>query len=202
MSAAQKPRQSIAPSALVSPTATVGTGTVVWDLSQIRDGASIGADTVIGRNVYIDRDVVVGQRCKIQNNSLIYWPAILGDGVFIGPGVTLTNDRNPRAVNPDDSPKTPDDWIPEGVEVADGASIGAGAILLPGVKVGRWALVGAGAVVSHDVPAHALVAGNPATQVGWVGRSGFRLVHQNRLLIDPVDGSRYRLDGEVLMDES
>lgn len=189
---------TIASTARVDPSADVGERTSVWDLTQIRENAKIGSDTVIGRNVYIDHDVVVGTGCKIQNNALLYWPAVIGDGVLIGPGAILTNDKNPRAVNVDGTPKRPDDWAPAGVHIESGASIGAGAVILGGVHVGGWALVGAGAVVTRDVTPHALVAGSPASRIGWVGKSGHRLAEDGDLLIDPIDGTRYRLDSEAL----
>ena len=193
---------TIAATARVDPSADIGKRTSVWDLTRIRENANIGADTVIGSNVYIDRDVVIGKACKIQNNALVYWPAVIGDGVFIGPGAILTNDRNPRAVNVDGTPKGPDDWTPAGVQVESGASIGAGAVILGGVHVGGWALVGAGAVVTRDVTPHALVTGSPASQIGWVGKSGHRLAEDGDLLIDPVGGTRYRLhDGAVAVVE-
>jgi UDP-2-acetamido-3-amino-2,3-dideoxy-glucuronate N-acetyltransferase len=170
----QAPR--IAHSADVDPTAVIGDGTSVWDLVQVRAQARVGRDCVLGRGCSIDAGVVVGDACKIQGNALIYAPAQLGNGVFIGPAAVLTNDRHPRAVNPEGEPKSADDWHPEGVRVEDGASIGAGAIVVGGVVVGAWALVAAGSVVTRDVPSHALVAGVPARQVGWVGRAGRRLV--------------------------
>ncbi len=189
---------TIAITAQIDPSVDIGKRTTVWDFTQIRENSKIGADTVIGRNVYVDHDVVIGAACKIQNNALLYWPAIIGDGVFIGPGVILTNDRNPRAVNVDGTPKGPDDWAPAGVHVESGASIGAGAVVLGGVHVGGWALVGAGAVVTRDVTPQALVTGSPAFRIGWVGKSGHRLAEDGDQLIDPVDGTRYRPDGEVL----
>lgn len=174
--------------------AVLGNGVSIWDHAQIREGASIGDGTVVGRNVYIDRDVRIGKNCKIQNNALVYWPAEIEDGVFIGPGAILTNDRFPRAINPDGRAKADDDWSPAGVKVSIGAAIGAGAVILAGSDIGSWALVAAGAVVIRDVPNHALVAGNPASVIGWVGKSGRRLVPDGEHLIDPTDGSRYRLD--------
>ncbi|MEX0865233.1 MAG: acyltransferase [Acidimicrobiia bacterium] len=194
-------RTTVAPTAMVSPGASIGDRSVVWDLTQVREGAIIGPDTVIGRNVYIDHDVRIGANCKIQNASLLYWPAILGDGVFIGPGAILTNDRHPRAVKPDGTPKGPDDWLAAGVTIDSGAAIGAGAVLVGGVNIGAWALVGAGAVVTGDVPSHALVVGNPATRVGWVGKAGRRLVEDEDGFVDPGTGDRYRLlDG--VMEEA
>jgi UDP-2-acetamido-3-amino-2,3-dideoxy-glucuronate N-acetyltransferase len=184
---------SVHPTAIVEETAVVGSGTVVWDLARLREGATVGENCVIGRGAYVDRDVQIGDGCKIQNQALIYWPAQLGCGVFVGPGVILTNDRNPRAVQPDFQRKQDGDWEAAGVSVREGASIGAGAVVLGGVIVGRWALVGAGAVVTSDVPDYALVMGNPARRVGWVGPSGHRLEPdgggQWRC---PVTGERFR----------
>jgi acetyltransferase-like isoleucine patch superfamily enzyme len=199
MSAAEKwgGRARFAPTASIDEGAEIGDGAVIWDLSQVREGAVIGAHTMVGRNVYIDHEVRIGANCKIENNALIYWPAELGDGVFVGPGAILTNDRYPRAINPDGTPKGADDWAPAGVSVASGAAIGAGAVIVGGVSVGAWALVGAGAVVTRDVPSHALVTGNPATQVAWVGRGGRRLVETEDGFVDST-GDRYRLvDGEL-----
>lgn len=167
----------LAPDVIVEEGATVGDGTVVWNLTQIRAGATIGAACVIGRNVFIDAGVVVGDRCKIQNNVLVYAPARLDDGVFVGPAAVLTNDRYPRAVNPDGTTKAALDWKAEGVHLGSGASIGAGAVVLSGVDVGAWALVAANAMVTRDVAAFALVAGVPARRIAWVGRAGRRLRH-------------------------
>lgn len=102
------------------------------------------------------------------------------DGVFLGPHVLLLNDKLPRAVNPDGTPKSATDWIVSGVTVRQGASIGGRATLLPGVTVGRWALVGAGAVVTTDVPDYALVFGNPARVHGYVDRAGKRMSATSR----------------------
>lgn len=170
----------IAPSAVVEEGATVGLGTVVWDLTQVRTGAQVGAECVIGRNVFIDAGVVIGNRCKVQNNALLYAPAVLGDGVFIGPAVVLTNDRHPRAIAADGSLLGAGEWQAAPVTVGEGAAVGAGSVIVAGVRIGEWALVGAGAVVARDVPSYALVVGNPARRIGWVGRGGSRLV--------PVDG--------------
>ncbi len=128
----------------------------------------------------------IGARCKIQNDALVYFPAVVGDGVFIGPRATLTNDPYPRAVNPDGTLKDGGDWEPAGVIVEEGASIGAAAVVLGGVTVGAWAMVAAGAVVTREVPAFALVAGVPARRVAWVGRSGRRLEPAGDVLVDPA----------------
>lgn len=159
----------------ISDQAQVAKSAKIWSYAQIRENAVVGENTVIGRNVYLGSGVEVGDNCKIQNNSLIYEPAWIGNGVFIGPDVVLTNDHNPRAINSDFTIKSASDWEPVGVEILNGASIGAGSICVAPVQIGEWALVAAGSVVIDDVPAFALVAGVPAKQIGWVGKSGFKL---------------------------
>ncbi len=156
-------------SADVDPRAKISSGVHIWHLAQIREDASIGRDCVIGRGAYIDHDVVVGSCCKIQNYALIYHPATIGDGVFIGPAVQILNDPYPRATEPDGSAKQ---WTALGVVVEDGASIGAGSILLPGVTIGAWSMIGAGSIVTHDVPAGGLYRGKPATETGTVCKLG------------------------------
>lgn len=162
-------------SAEVSAEATVGDGSTVWHLAQVREHAVIGADCIIGRGAYIGAGVRLGDRCKVQNHALVYEPAVVEDGVFIGPAVVFTNDHFPRAVGPDGRLKSADDWDPVGVTVRTGASIGARAVCVAPVIVGRWAMVAAGAVVVRDVPDFALVVGVPARRVGWVGRAGLPL---------------------------
>ncbi len=165
----------IVSSAEVDPTATIGDGSSIWHLVQIRNNAKIGENCIIGRGAYIGTGVEVGDKCKIQNYALVYEPAKLGNGVFIGPAAVLTNDQFPRAVNPDGSIKSASDWDAVGVTIGDGASIGARAICIAPVTIGAWALVAAGAVVTKDVPDYALVAGVPAKRIRWVGRAGVPL---------------------------
>ena len=192
---------TIADSADVSPSAQIGAGTRVWHLAQIREDAVIGVDCVIGRGAYIGSGVRLGDRVKVQNLAQVYEPADVGNGVFIGPGVVFTNDRTPRAVTPDGDLKSASDWEPVGVRVDEGASIGAGAVCVAPVSIGRWALVAAGAVVTRDVPEHALVAGNPARRVGWVGRAGHRLVEQpDGSFTCPETDSRYRVVEDRLVE--
>ena len=196
MTASDSP--AIQRSADVSPAASIGPRTRVWHLAQVREGARLGADCIIGRGAYIGPGVVLGHACKIQNHALVYEPARLGAGVFIGPAAVLTNDEFPRAVNPDGTLKSTDDWHAVGVVIDRGASIGARAVCIAPVTVGEWALVAAGAVVTKDVPAYALVVGVPARQIGWVGRAGRPLTHEDGDWVCPVSGDRYRESGGTL----
>lgn len=166
------PASRIVDTADVSPAARIGEGSSVWHLAQVREQAVLGKGCVIGRGAYIGTGVQLGDHCKVQNYALVYEPARLGQGVFVGPAAVLTNDTFPRAVNPDGSLKSASDWEAVGVTVGDGASIGARAVCIAPVRIGAWATVAAGAVVTKDVPAYALVAGVPARQIGWVGHAG------------------------------
>lgn len=172
----------IVESADVSPEAQIGDGTSIWHLVQVRENANIGENCIVGRSVYIGEGVEVGNNCKIQNLALIYEPAKLENGVFIGPAVVLTNDQYPRAINEDGTLKSASDWEPVGVTIREGAAIGARSVLVAPVEIGAWALVAAGSTVVKDVPSFALVAGTPAKRIGWVGKSGQKLV--------PVEGEK------------
>lgn len=169
---------STLPGTQVHPTATVEDGAIlesgarIWHEAHIREGALIGANCIIGKGAFVDTGVRLGANCKVQNYALLYHGCTLGDGVFVGPAAILTNDPRPRAITPQGLLKRASDWECGEIIVEEGASIGAGAIVLPGVRIGRFALIGAGAVVTHDLPPHALVLGNPARQVGWVCRCG------------------------------
>ena len=183
----------IHPTAEVEPGAQVGAGTSVWHLAHVRSGAKIGAGGNLGRGVYVDGDVVIGDRVKIGNYALVYEPARVSDGVFIGPAAVLTNDVYPRAVNVDGSAKGPQDWQASGVTLGEGCSVGARSVLVPGVTVGPWAMVAAGAVVTRDVAPFELVVGVPARHRGWVGRAGRPLVREESgHWRCPATGERYR----------
>jgi UDP-3-O-[3-hydroxymyristoyl] glucosamine N-acyltransferase len=163
------------PSADLEEDVSVGPGTSVWNGAQLRRGARVGAGCIVGRDAYIDEDVVIGDRVKIQNAALVYHGVTVDDGVFIGPNAILTNDRFPRAITLSGDLARPEDWAIGTIHLHRGASIGAGAVVVAGNDVGEFATVGAGAVVTHSVPAHALVAGNPARRIGWVCACGHRL---------------------------
>lgn len=189
-------------SADVDDRATIGDGSHVWHLAQVREHAVLGDNCVIGRGAYIGSGVVLGDGCKVQNYALVYEPAILGAGVFIGPAAVLTNDEFPRSVSPELVPKQASDWDPVGVTVGEGASIGARAVCVAPVSIGKWALVGAGAVVTADVPDFALVVGSPARQIGWVGKHGRRLIKRGNDIFEcPVDGTHYALIGADRLQE-
>lgn len=182
----------ISTTAEVDERATVAQSAQVWGAARVRENAVIGENSIIGTGAYVDVGVIIGDNCKIQNDALLYAPAHLADGVFIGPGVVLTNDTFPRAINPDGSLKTASDWEMTGVTVLRGASVGAGAIVLGGSTIGEWALVAAGAVVTADVPSYALMAGVPARRVGWVGPSGTPLTSLGDTWVETESGARYR----------
>lgn len=166
---------TIHPTADVSPEAQIGSGTRIWHQAQVREGVVIGDNCIVGKDVYIDFDVVIGNNVKIQNSALVYHGVTLEDGVFIGPQACLTNDRVPRAITPEGRLKTAEDWSAGPIRVCYGASIGAGAIVLPDVTIGRFAMVAAGAVVTRSVPDYGLVVGVPARLVGYVCPCGQRL---------------------------
>jgi UDP-2-acetamido-3-amino-2,3-dideoxy-glucuronate N-acetyltransferase len=170
------------PNADVSPDAKIGKGTIIWRNAQIRERAQLGQNCIVGQNVYIDFEVIIGNNVKIQNNASLYHGLELEDGVFVGPHVIFTNDRIPRAINPDGSLKSADDWATGRTRVCYGAAIGAGAIIVTGVTIGRWAMIGSGAVVTKDVPAHALLVGNPARILSYISAKGIRCTTQDQAL--------------------
>jgi len=186
------PSVRIVDSADVAGNAEIGDGSSIWHLAQVRENVQMGENCIVGRGAYIGTGVVMGDNCKVQNYALVYEPAELGDGVFIGPAVVLTNDTYPRAINPDGTQKSAHDWEPVGVTIGEGASIGASATCVAPVTIGRWALVGSGAVVVKDVPDFGLVVGSPARRVGWVGKAGLPLrAGEDGTWLCPETGDRY-----------
>jgi len=133
--------------------------------SVVAEGAKLGSDVVIGAFCFVARGAVIGAGTRIQSHTSVWEGVVLGEDVFVGPAAVFTNVRHPRAA----FPRAPH-W--DETHVEDGATIGAGAVLVAPLRVGRFAVVGAGAVVTHDVPAHAMVAGNPARVIGWACECG------------------------------
>ena len=163
------------PTSDVSPAAKIGEGTKIWQHCQVRENAVIGANCILSKGVYIDEGVQIGSNVKIQNGISIYHGVTLEDGVFCGPHCVFTNDKRPRAINPDGSLKGGDDWEVSETLVRKGASIGAHATIVCGVQIGEWAMIGAGAVVTKNVPDYGLVIGNPARLYGFVCPCGQKL---------------------------
>ncbi|MBM0256502.1 N-acetyltransferase [Micromonospora sp. 4G55] len=161
-------------SAEVAPTARIGARTRIWHQAQVTGDVRIGADCVLGKGVYVSSAAQIGDRVKIQNGCGVFG-AVLEDGVMLAPGVYLLEDPAPRAVAANGQLKGWQDWRREPVTVRHGATIGANAVVAPGVTVGRYAMVAIAAAVHRDVPEHGLVAGNPARQVGRVCQCGHRL---------------------------
>ena len=153
---------------------SIGDGVKISDFVNLY-GCEIGDNSSIGPFVEIQKNVVIGNGCKIQSHSFICEGVTLGDGVFIGHSVSFTNDLFPRAVNADGKRLEEGEWTLVETHVKNGASIGTGATILGGITIGEHALVGAGAVVVKDVPDYAIVAGNPARIIRYIGES----IYQN-----------------------
>ena len=170
-----KPRFFAHKSAIIEDGVSLGEGTKIWHFAQIRKGTKIGANCVIGKGVFIDFESEIGANVKIQNHAIIYHKAIIEDGVFIGPNVCFTNDKIPRAINPDGTLKNPTDWHISTIRINKGASIGGHSVILPGVTIGEFALAGSGSVITKDVPPFTLVYGNPARIKGFVCRCGRKI---------------------------
>lgn len=162
-------------SSAVAESAQLGDGTQIWMFCQVRENVKIGKGCIFGKGVYVDSDVTIGDNVKIQNNASIYVGVTIEDGVFVGPHVCFTNDKVPRAVNPDMSIKSADDWHVTKTLVKAGAALGANSTIVCGVTIGKWAMVASGSVVTKNVPDHALVMGNPARIFAWVCACGKRV---------------------------
>jgi UDP-2-acetamido-3-amino-2,3-dideoxy-glucuronate N-acetyltransferase len=152
----------------VDPGAEIGAGTRIWHFSHVMAGARIGRDCMLAQNVFVAGGVVIGHGVKIQNNVSIYEGVTLEDGVFCGPSTVFTNVVTPRS-------HVSRRHAYARTVVRQGATLGANSTLLCGIEIGRYAFIGAGAVVTRDVPAYALVVGNPARHVGWACACGERL---------------------------
>lgn len=168
------------PSSDVSPKAHIGAGTKIWQHCQVREDAVLGENCILSKGVYIDFGVKIGNNVKIQNGISVYHGVTLEDGVFCGPHCVFTNDLQPRSINSDGTLKSAADWVLSETLVKYGASIGAHATIVCGNTIGRWAMIGAGAVVTHDVPDHGLVYGNPARLHGFVCMCGAKLAKSDK----------------------
>jgi acetyltransferase-like isoleucine patch superfamily enzyme len=164
---------------------TVGPGTRVWAFAHVMERAVVGADCNIGDHAFVEAGARLGDRVTVKNAVLVWDQVTVEDDVFLGPNAVFTNDLTPRAGRK----KSPDEFLP--TLVRRGATVGANATVICGTTIGAHAFVAAGAVVTRDVPAHALVAGNPAQRVGWVCTCGGRL---DATLTCPC-GRSYRLPG-------
>lgn len=171
----------------------IGEGTRVWAFAHVMEGAVIGRDCNVGDHAFVEDGAVLGDRVTVKNGVSVWQHVRLEDDVFVGPNVAFTNDRYPRSRRP---------WTPEATVVERGATLGANATLLCGLRIGRCALVGAGAVVTRDVEPHALVVGSPARRTGWVCACarplGFGAVGRARCAC----GHAYRLDASGVHEDS
>lgn len=175
------------PTAVIESGAEIGEGTKIWHFSHIMSGCKIGSKCTIGQGIYVDRDVNIGNGVKIQNHVSIYTGVTIEDDVFLGPSMVFTNVINPRSFIERKSEF-------KQTTVCKGATIGANATVLCGVKIGRYAMIGAGAVVTKDVPSFAVMIGNPAKQDGWISKAGHRLkFEENNIAICEATGEKYKL---------
>jgi acetyltransferase-like isoleucine patch superfamily enzyme len=162
----------IHPTAVVDKTAKIGEGTKVWHFVHVREDAEIGRDCTLGHSVYVDKGVKIGNGVKLENGANIYQGVKIEDKVFVGPHVTFTNDPYPRSF--------PVGWEIVKTLVKEGASIGAGSVVMCGVTVEEYAMIGAGSVVTNDIPSHALAYGNPAEVRGFVCKCGRKLREEEK----------------------
>lgn len=174
--------------AVIDPGCKIGTGSKIWHFTHIMTDCVIGEKCNIGQNVVVSPGVVLGNNVKVQNNVSIYTGVICEDDVFLGPSMVFTNIKNPRSaiIRKDQYAKT---------LVKKGASIGANATIVCGITLGEYAFIGAGAVVVKDVPAYALIVGNPGRQKGWMSEFGHRLdFDKDNIAVCPESGEKYILE--------
>lgn len=178
--------------AIIDQGCTIGQGTRIWHFSHIMSNCTIGDNCSIGQNVVISPEVKIGNRVKIQNNVSVYTGVICEDDVFLGPSCVFTNVINPRSAIVRKSEYKP-------TLVKKGATIGANATIVCGITLGEYAFIGAGAVVTKDVPAYALVVGNPARQTGWMSEYGRKLKFDEKgFAVCPESLEKYQLlNGKV-----
>jgi acetyltransferase-like isoleucine patch superfamily enzyme len=168
----------------------IGDDTVIYAFAHVMPGVVIGRGCKIGDHVFVESGVRIGNDVTIKNGVSVWRHVEIGDNVFLGPNVTLTNDRYPRRR---------DTWEPAPTWIEEGVSVGANATIVCGVRLGRRAVIGAGAVVTRDVAAHALVTGNPARQRGWACHCGRPLVETDGESMCPACGRRYQITAAGLL---
>jgi UDP-2-acetamido-3-amino-2,3-dideoxy-glucuronate N-acetyltransferase len=176
------------PSAIIDEGCTIGAGTKIWHFTHVMPKCAIGENCNLGQNVVVSPEVVLGKNVKVQNNVSIYTGVECEDDVFLGPSCVFTNVINPRSAvaRKNEYRKT---------VVRKGASIGANATIVCGYEIGEYAFIGAGAVVTKEVPAFALVMGNPARQTGWMSKYGHKLkFSENGFATCPESGDEYELN--------
>lgn len=184
----------IHPTAVVDKTANIGEGTKVWHLVHVRENAEIGRNCVLGHSAYVGKGVKIGNCVKLENRATLYQGVKIEDKVFVGPHVTFTNDPYPRSFSTS--------WKIVETLVREGASIGAGSVVVCGVTIGKYAMIGAGSVVTKDIPSHALAYGNPAEIGGFACKCGVGLkkAEENRefvLMKCPRCGEKYKMPTET-----
>jgi len=181
------------PTAVVDKTAVIGDGTKVWHFVHVRENAEIGRNCVLGHSVYVDKEVKIGNGVKLENRANVYCGVKIEDKVFVGPHVTFTNDPYPRSFSTD--------WRIVPTLVREGASIGAGTVVMCGVTIGEYAMIGAGSVITKDIPSHALAFGNPAEVRGFACKCGRKLKEEEKkqkfvLMKCPFCGEKYKIPAE------
>ncbi len=176
--------------AIVDEGTTIGNGTKIWHFSHVLGKCTLGENIVIAQNVMIGPEVTIGNGCKIQNNVSLYKGVNLEEGVFCGPSCVFTNVKTPRAMieRKEEFLETP---------VGKWATIGANSTIICGSKIGAYAMIGAGAVITKDVPAHAVMVGNPAKQIGWCSHAGEVL---DKTLICPRENRCYKIVNDQLQE--
>ena len=178
--------------AVIDEGCTIGSGTKIWHFSHIMPNCEIGEHCNIGQNVVVSPQVKLGTNVKVQNNVSIYTGVICEDDVFLGPSMVFTNVINPRSAI-----KRQDQYLQ--TRVKKGASIGANATIVCGNDIGEYAFVGAGAVVTKQIPAYALVVGNPSKQIGWVSEYGHRLdFNEEGIAICKESNQRYKIENNLV----
>ena len=178
----------ISPNSIIDANVEIGSNVWIWHFSHVRDGTILSKNVSIGEHCYIGPNTLIGQGSKIQNGVQLHDKTVLEEGVFIGPGVIITNDKRPRAVDSNGRRLEVFEWSKASCFIGSGASIGAGSIIISPIRIGNWAMIGAGSTVTKDVPSHALVVGNPARFVSWVGFRGEKLVKRDEIWVSEDTG--------------